>query len=164
MFVRDDTPETGGHGREHVIQIQPRDDRVVHVEQQPEPVALAGQLLLCGANAFVVQHVVHRDGNLATTRSRKSSSDSSKAAGTRAAESHRSQRTHRRGQRQHAERLDPELVHQRRGGGEACRFLRVRTMTGCCVVKTEPLNDASTGTSSPAGSDRRRRRRACARA
>ena len=46
------------------IQIQPRDDGVVHLEQQLEPIALAGQCLLCRSDAFVVQDVVDGDGYL----------------------------------------------------------------------------------------------------
>ena len=35
--------------------------------------------------------------------------------------------------------------------GKRAASCRVRTLTGCCVVNTWPLNDASTGTSSPGG-------------
>ena len=64
VFVRDQSSQEPAHRREHLIQIQARDDGVVHLEQQLEPIALACQCLLCRSDAFVVQDVIDSDGYL----------------------------------------------------------------------------------------------------
>jgi hypothetical protein len=53
-----------GNGVQKGVQVEFRDDGIVHLEQNAQPVALLRQLPLVGLRAFDVQRVVHRDGHL----------------------------------------------------------------------------------------------------
>ena len=63
-LMRDDTPQTSPDRREDIVEVQMRDDGVVHFEQEPQSVAIARQLFLGRPSGFVVQDVVDRDRHL----------------------------------------------------------------------------------------------------
>ncbi len=46
------------------MQVERGDERIVHLEQQAQPVALARQLLLVNLGVLRVQRVIHRHGHL----------------------------------------------------------------------------------------------------
>ena len=95
--------------REHVVHVQVRDDGVVHLEEQPEPIALARELALHRAGAFVVQHVVDRDGDLLGHFLHERDFAVVVVMLLEAAESHGAQPAERRRQRDRAERLHAVL-------------------------------------------------------
>ncbi len=113
MFVRDQSSQKPAHRREHLIQIQARDDGVVHLEQQLEPIALACQCLLCRSDAFVVQDVIDSDGYLIRDLLHEVQVRLLIARAREAAKSERAETTKRGGERDGAERTDAVLPHHR---------------------------------------------------
>ena len=65
VLVRDDAPQARGDGAEERAAVERRGERVVHVEQQLQPIAVVAQLALRLFGRLVMQRVVDGQRDLA---------------------------------------------------------------------------------------------------
>ena len=125
------------HGRQplgeianEIVQVAVRGDRFGHLEQQAKTIAFLAQLLLHGSRAFLVQHVVDGNGNLLDHQVQEIELQLVECVRPHAPEAHRPKRMHARRQREHAERFDAELLHQRPRDGEPPRLIAMTDDNG----------------------------------
>src|SRR5207253_8460154 len=95
------------------------DERVVHVEQQPEPIAFPRQLLLRALGGLVMQGVVDGERHLAGQLQQERDVGSPKGVFLAAGEDEPTETAERRGEREDAERLHPVSTKALRDEGEA---------------------------------------------
>ncbi len=98
---------------EDVVHVEVRDDRVVHLEKQPEPIALARELELRRLHTLVVQDVVHGDGDLLRHLLHEGQIAVPIFVFLQAAKSHRAQPPEGRRQRDGAKRLHAVVPQSR---------------------------------------------------
>jgi hypothetical protein len=116
--VLDDFSQTSADGDEESVEVQMRDDGIVHLQQQSLSVTLLCQLLLGGLSAFVVQHIVDGDCDLLGDLLHEGDLGFLIDFLLHAPESHGAEPALGRRQRHHTEGLHPVLAKQRHEFGK----------------------------------------------
>jgi hypothetical protein len=126
IVVRDDPPQAPGDGTEQRAGLEVRDERVVHLEQQLQPIAFPRQRLLGVLRGLVMEGVVDCERNLAGELPEELDLDRPERIQITAGEADPTETAQRRRERQRAVRphaLAAQEVEDRR---KACLVVDVR--------------------------------------
>ena len=145
--VRHDAPETRRDVVEERPGVEVRDERVVDLEQHPEPVALLPETPFGFLRALLMERVVDRERDLVGELLQEFGIHVVERIGLAAREAERAEPAHRRRQRKDAKR--PRAVASVRpatiSGNRVSRSTS-GTKIGCCVSHATPAASASGGT------------------
>ena len=121
VLVRHDAPQHPGDSAEQRAQLEVGDERVVHLEQQPQAIPLSRQLVLGMLRVLLMQGVVDRQRDV--RRELPQQLDVGRRVGVLlpAREAERAEASQRRGERNGAERPH-SLGQQERGGPREARL------------------------------------------